>query len=75
MEADVTYVIEQENELANTLFCDDINKMKTGIRLLSNQYLEKLKSLLMLFSKNHDDNDLISLGNRIDCNKYHNLQD
>lgn len=74
-EADVTYVIEQENNLASVLFTDDMNKVKTRFKVLSNQYQEKLKSLLMLFSKNHDDNDLILLRHRIDCNNYHKLVD
>ena len=75
VDMDLTYVMEQENELASILFCDSINKLKTSFRLISNHYTEKLKGLLTLFSKNHDDIDLISLRNRIDCNKYHNLQD
>ena len=74
-EQELARVLEQEDELATTLFCEDVTKVKTSFRLLSNQYVEKQKSLLKLFSKNHDDNDLISLRNRIDCNKFHNLQD
>ncbi|XP_065208928.1 gamma-tubulin complex component 3 homolog [Planococcus citri] len=66
---------EAENNTIIAQFHDELNKVKTKFKLLAKQHQDKLKSLLMLFSGNQQENSLILLSHRIDFNEYYKRND